>query len=278
MAKVTIHGADAGDAVDVVEHKLATIPTDFHHEVANDDVAGHRIIHKFGRVTAGTSFGAVAFGGVWQTVQPAAATALRVAAGNVNDDVSGSGAWDVVLHGLGPTGKRQVATVSTNGTSAGSPSVETFIRINRGFVDLSGTYATTSSGSHAADIVIENAAGNADWLTIDATGYPRGQTEIACFAIPAEEKAFINGINIYTDSTRSSDIIVLQRGDILKAAAPYKAMREVLAITGINNPITITPKAPLGPFPPLTDLIFLGKVGASTGDIVVDFEMVLEDA
>lgn len=240
-------------------------------------IPGTSVVHKFGRAVVGTTFTPVAFGGFYNVLQPASATTLRVKAGNANDTAAGTGAREITLIGLDETGAEVTETLATAGASASSATSATFIRLYRLYVSVSGTYATQSAGSHAADIVIENGAGGTDWATIDSTDFPKGQSEIGVFSVPLGKTAYIEAFNIQVDSNKPADVILFQRPDILQAAAPYSGMRILVQSIGLTGSFGITSTAPLGPLPALTDVGFMAKVGVGTGILTVDFEIYLED-
>jgi len=153
--------------------------------IARGDMLGHSVVHKFGHNEAvGTSYEAIAAGGIWRTLQPASATTLRVKAGNTNDTNGGSGAWEIELQGISATGALITETVTLAGTSASTATTQTFIRLIRFFVTKSGTYGTPSAGSHADAIVIENGAGGTDWGTIPLSGLAHGQSQVALYTVP----------------------------------------------------------------------------------------------
>jgi hypothetical protein len=235
------------------------------------------VVHKFGAGNVGTSFVPVSRGNIYRTPQPAAATALRVKAGNANDTAAGTGARKITLQGLDETGALVEEELSAAGTSASSATSATFIRLFRAFVSESGTYATASGGSHAADIVIENAAGTEDWATISSTGFARSQTEIGAYTVPLGYRAFIGSYTVFTDSTKSTDFLMFRRSSILRAEAPYAAMRILLESSGAAGQEGEVFNTPLGPFGELTDIGFMAKVSTSTGDVDVDFEILLEE-
>jgi len=244
-----------------------------------DQIAGRKaeeIIHKFGRNPAvGTSFAPVSIGGIYRTPQVANATKLRVKAGDADDTAGGSGARKITIQGLNAQGEFTSNEIPTAGLSAGAASQDEFIRLYRAFVSESGTYATQSVGSHADDIVIENAAGTEDWVTIDSTGFPKGQSEIACYTVPLGYVAYVSGQHLYVDSNKTADIIFFQRNLALQSEAPYSAMRTIQSYVGIvgeaeaNHVMT-----PLGPFDQLTDLGYLAAA-TSTADVSIDFEITL---
>ena len=245
-------------------------------EQSKGNVTGTSLIHKFGRNTAvGTTFVPVALGGVYQTPQPASATSLRVkAGGDANDTAAGSGAREVTLQGLDETGALATEAVATAGASASSATTTTFIRLFRAWVSSSGTYATATTGSHSAAITIENSAGGTDWLTIDATGFPRGQSEVGVYTIPNGYTGYLEGYRIFTDSTKTTDYILFRRESILDAAAPYEAMREVSTgqIKGENA--TIAYGAPVKLTGPC-DIGFMAKVGTGTAQVTAEFDLIL---
>lgn len=233
------------------------------------------IVLKFGRSSnVGTSFAPVSIGNIYRTPQPAAATALRIKAGNANDTAAGSGAREVTLIGMDETGAEVTEVIATAGASASSATAATFIRLYRAYVSKSGTYATAAAGSHAADIVVENAAGTEDWATIGASDFPKGQTEIGSYTVPLGMTAWISEIVLHVDSSKSVDIILFQRAGVLDTAAPYSAMRLVKNFVGVNGVFT----APL-PFPlrfgELTDVGFMAKVATGSADVSVDMDMVV---
>ena len=77
---------------------------DFLIEVSKGNIAGHSLVHKFGKnEDVGATFEPLTIGGVYQTLQPAAATTLRVKAGNANDTAAGTGAREVTVQGLDET-------------------------------------------------------------------------------------------------------------------------------------------------------------------------------
>ena len=70
---------------------------EFWLNVQRGNVPGASVVHKFGRNAAVTTMAPIAFGGVYQTPQPASATTLRVKAGNTNDTAAGSGAREITI-------------------------------------------------------------------------------------------------------------------------------------------------------------------------------------
>lgn len=252
---------------------------DFLIEVAKGNIAGHSIVHKFGRYDAiGTTYTPVAGGGIYQTPQVSGATTLRIrAGGHANDTAAGIGAREITLEGLDETGATVIETLATAGASASSVTTATFIRLFRVHVSASGSYATSAMPSHADTITIENGAGGTDWTSIVDTDFARSQSEIGVYTVPLGKTAYILGVNVTIDSSKVADVIFFQRRNILETAAPYTAMRMLFQLTGIIAPESIKPKAPFGGFPALTDVGAMAKVSTGTGSIEVDFDILLVD-
>lgn len=244
-------------------------------------VSGWSVVHKFGRnLAVGTTFAPITEGGIYRTPQVSAATALRIkAGGNANDTAAGSGAREITLQGLDETGAYVEETLATAGASASSPTTTTFLRLFRLFVSASGTYATATTSSHAADIVVEDAAGTQDWATIRFDGLGLGQSLIGSYTVPLGYTAYVTAANVFTDSTKTTDLVFFKRDNILATSPPYDPMRAQLDVRVQGAGRSINFEAPLGPFGPLTDIGFLGRVGTGSAETSVDFEIWLrEDA
>lgn len=252
---------------------------DFWQAVGEGLIPGHSHVHKFGRhLGIGTSYAPICIGGIWRTPQVSGATALRVKAGNANDTVDGSGARRITIEVLDETGVLIQEEIPTAGESAGAASTVTALRFLRAWVSESGTYATVTSNSHAAAIVIENAAGNEDWGTIDfGDSVGRGQTEIGCYAVELGKTAFITNVNVSADSTKVTEFLLFQRRNILQTVAPYSSFRTIEEFGGVAGEGGFETTIPLGPFPALTDLMMLGKSAAGSPECDIDFEIMLED-
>ena len=252
-------------------------------DIAAGLVPGWSLVHKFGRhLAVGTSFVPVSVGGIYLTPQPAAATTLRVKAGNANDTAAGSGAREVTVQGLDETGALVSEALATAGASASATTSATFIRLFRVFVSSSGTYAAPAAapaaGSHAADVVIENGAGGTDWLTIDSTDTPKGQSEVAFYSVPLGFNAYVASLLIAIEtaaSAKPTEIVLVRREAILDAAAPYAPWRALMSFGGLIGVTTLRPNTPIK-LSELTDIGFLAKAASGTPAVAIDFEIYLE--
>jgi len=251
------------------------VEKNFWIELQRGNISGFSSVHKFGRNPAvGVTYAPVSIGAVYQTPQAAAATKLRVKAGDANDTAAGSGAREITVIGLDETGTEVTETLATAGASASSATTATFMRLYRAYVSASGTYATSTTSSHAANIVIENNAGGTDWLTIDVTSYSKAQSEVAAYSIPLGKTGYIKTIHISVDSKKVADVTMFFRENILEAAAPYSAMRIQSQMVGVVGEVTRHPETPFGPYAALTDIGFMAKA-AAVAEIDINFEIIL---
>jgi hypothetical protein len=247
-------------------------------DVARGLSSGIVSVKKFGRNKAvGTTFTPIALGGVYNTPQVSGATTLRVkAGGNANDTAAGSGAREVTLIGLDENFEEITIPVATNGASASSATTETFTRLYRAFVSKSGTYATPTAGSHAGEIVIENGAGGTDWLTIDATGFPKGQSEVGAFTIPANTTGYVKLRDLSIDSGKTIDMVFFAREGVDETAAPFSPMRAQSVISGVTGGSVETfgsVEIPFGPYNGPTDMGFMARVSSGTASVSIEFEI-----
>lgn len=239
-------------------------------------------ILKFGRNDAvGTTLVPIAFGGVYQTPQAAAATTLRIkAGGHANDTAAGTGAREVTFEGLDENWNFVTEAVATAGALASSATTITFTRLLRFYVSASGTYSTSAAASHSGDIVAENGAGGTDWGTIDATTlvYGLSQSEIGAYSIPIGFTGYVKLRQLTVNSGKVIDLVFFSRGGADDTAAPYEANRAKSVLIGVDGGLIDNysdTEVPYGPFQGPCDLGFMGRVGASTGDISVEFEIIL---
>lgn len=249
---------------------------DFLIEVAKGNVPGHELITKFGRSAAvPAAFAPLSFGGNYRTPQVGALTALRIkAGGNANDDAAGSGAREITIEVLDQTGALQTEVLATAGASASADTSIAVLRLNGWYVSKSGTYATQSAGSHAADIELEDTGANS-WSIIDATGFPKGQSQIGCYTVPLGKKAYLLDYSLTVDSGKSIDAVFFKRENILQTSAPYDAMRTVLEHAGIVDKISEEIPGAIE-FNELTDIGWMVQ-GASTPKADVTFRILLVD-
>ena len=254
-------------------------------DISRGLASGIESIKKFGRATVDTTFSPLCFsgttGGIYNTPQSGSATTLRIkAGGNANDTAAGSGAREVTLQGLDQNFEFATEAIATAGASASSATTTTFTRLFRAYVSASGTYATVTAGSHAGDITIENGAGGTDWGTIDSTDFPKGQSEIGAYTVPAGKTGYVKLRNMSVNSGKTVDLVFFQRPSADDTSAPYAGMRAQSVVSSVTGGAIETfgsVEIPFGPYVGPTDIGFMGKVDVGTGSISVEFEIFLLD-
>lgn len=247
--------------------------------VSRGNMLHAHVHHQFGRnLACPTTYVPVSDAGIYRTPQPAGATALRIkAGGNAADTAAGSGARSIKLYGLNAQGDEITEVIATAGTSASQATTQTFIRLYLAEVYESGTYGTQAAGSHAASIVIENAAGTEDWASILLNGFPSSSSAIGSITVPRNHVGLVTSFSISVDQTKSTDILILQRSGILDAAAPYQPIKKVQEFVGVSASSAIRFDMPIR-FPELTDVGVLAKVSNGTGAVSVDMEILMLEA
>lgn len=249
---------------------------DFYFQVADGQISGYSSVNKFGRNDAiSATFTPICMGGVYRT--PTTATTLRIKAGDASDDVSATGAQVITLQGLDDNWTEVEEDLTCAGTAASSNTSNSFYRLFRAYVSRSGTYGAQGAGSHAADIVIENSAGTEDWLTIDATDFPRGQSEVGAYTVPAGKKGYVKLTEANVDANKNGSIILYQRPNADDLSANYSgAIRIVSEFSGLTGRAVTNKSTPFGPFVGPCDIGFMAKL-AALGAVNVDFEIILKD-
>ncbi len=246
--------------------------------VAGNELHGLETVFKFGHNDSiGTSFAVVSEAGLYHTPKAADAVALRLkSGGNAADTAAGAGARAVTLVGIGPTGARISETVATAGASASAATSQLFMRLYRAFVSDVGTYsADMNTGSHAASIVVESAAG-AEWASIIATDFPESQTQIAAFTFGLGQRGYLSGIHLFIESTKVVDFILLQRDDILNDTTEIKAVRLLAELNAATGDVQFHFEEPIF-FAELTDVALLARVSASTASVNAQMTFVINE-
>jgi len=243
-------------------------------------VNGGAKVNKFGLNEAvGTTYEAITTLGVYRQPQPASATPLRVkAGGNTADAPTGAGARSVVLQGINALGEFITETIPTGvAGAAGAQSARSFIRLFRCFVGASGTYANqVGTESHAADIVIENAAGTEDWATIEfGSVIAKGQSSIGCYTVPKGFTAYITDLIFSIDANKPADLLLMQRQNLTNATPPYSPRRTIEEYIGIAGTVDIAFRVPIGPFPEFTDILSYTRVTQGTAAVSIGLDIVL---
>lgn len=244
-------------------------------KVAEGEVPGYSLIHKFGAGTLTTTMKPITNAGTFQT--PTTAQSLEIVSSSANDTAAGTGAQAVTFIGVDTNWNEvELATVELNGTTAVALG-ETRFRVYRWYVSRSGTYATESAGSHAGILTLRGAGGGTTWDTMPISPFPVGQSQIGVVTIPDGYEARLLSKNIFVDSTKTADIYFFKRDNADDLVTPYSGiMRLVEREVGISGGYDLTTVAPKGPFTGPCDVGFMGVMSVGTSECSVEFEMLLK--
>ena len=256
----------------------SNLSRDFALEIArngadNPETAKYRVIHKFGsNEDVGTSEEDIWInGGIYTWLKTT--RRLEAIADSAADDSAGTGAWSIVVEGLDANYNEIQETIVMNGTTATDSTTQAFVRVNRAYVTQMGTYHDGNAGN----ITIRIAGGGAVQAVISGIEPDKGQTQIARYTVPSGYRAWLVGFYIEVQSTKSADFHFWQYRNANDTTSVYSgAKRLVFQLDGIESAFSPTIKAPIGPFPAMTDLWFSALASAVNTNVSADFEIWLE--
>jgi hypothetical protein len=250
-------------------------PSSFELDTAIGRVSGQTAFNKFGRnESVGTTIEPVSTGGVYPT--PTALTSLEIVSSSSNDTSAGTGARTVTIIGIGTNYAEVSETVTMNGITAVALANQ-YYRVYRAYVATSGTYASSTAGSHAGTLTIRVSGAGATWASIGLIdGLGRGQTQIASYTVPASKKLYILSLDFSIENGKAISLYLFQRTNIDTVSAPFaplRVLREYTLSTGTNRiqldyPLIINEK---------TDVGFMAETSSGTGSLSVQFDGVLID-
>lgn len=240
-------------------------------EVAKGNVAGHSLVHKFGRndAVANGSWEFVSLLSAATSFLSADTTARIKAGGNAADTAAGAGAREVTFVGVDDNLAEVAEAVATAGAGASSATTASFWRIYRAYVSSHGTYGD----SNTAAITIENSGGGTDLIQIAAE---EGQTQYAGFTVATGTTAYLLGVLISVDASKPADIKMIKRENFNDTSVPVQAYRLVRYWDGIQGAFSYEPKAPLK-FDALTDIWFEAQGDGAQTEVSVDFDLLIVD-
>jgi len=240
-------------------------------EVAKGNVAGHSLVHKFGR-NAALPNGSWAFVvGLGLTAWPlSAATAVRVKAGDVADDAGGAGAREITVQGIDDALAETSEAITTNGVAASTATTALFWRVHRAWVSSAGTYGAANT----AAVVIENGAGGTDLIQI---AVEEGQTQFAGWSVPLGKTAYLISASFTVDATKSADFRLFTRESLNDATPPVASVRIRRYWDGVAGDLMYTPTSPELSCPALTDIWIEGYGNGAGVEAAASFELLLVD-
>ena len=244
---------------------------DFLIEVQKGNVAGHSLVHKFGRNDAVPN-------GTWAHVSlipfdtadfMEAAETVNVVGNNVNDTAGGTGAQTIVVQGIDSTFTELMETITLAGGADSSATSASWWRIHRAWVASSGAYGGNNTGT----ITIENAS--TDQLIQIAAG--EGQTQYAGWSVPIGKTAYLMSVLITVESGKSVDFRMFTRESFDDVTTSFVPPRLKLHFDGLDAPMFFEPRSPMSAINAKTDIWWECNGSAGSEQVSVDFELLIVD-
>lgn len=245
---------------------------DFLAEVAKGNVAGHSLIHKFGRNPAAPN-------GTWAFVTTlgqtahalSAATTVRIkAGGDAEDAAAGDNAREITVQGIDSNFAEITEAITTAGASASDATTASFWRVHRAWVSSCGTYGA----ANLDDVVIENSGGGTDIITIAAG---EGQTQDAIWTVPLGKTAYMMGVSVTVDAAKPADIRIFTRADIDDTSAPMESKRLKKYFDGIKGHLPYQPRSPELMIAAKSDIWAEALGDGNATAVAVDIELLVVD-
>jgi hypothetical protein len=245
---------------------------DFLIEVQKGNIAGHAMVHKFGRNDAVAS-------GSWEHIsllsgatafRSSAATMRVKAGGDAADTAAGAGATEVTIEGIDSAFAETSEAVATNGALASSATTASFWRVHRAWVSGVGTYGAANTGA----ITIEDSASAADMLLI---GAGEGQSQYAGWTVPASKTAYLLSVHVTVDATQRADIRCFTRNTIDDTSAPMPSKRLKLYWDGVVENFVYRPMGPELSIAEKSDIWFEAQGSGGATEVSCDFELLVVD-
>jgi hypothetical protein len=190
---------------------------------------------------------------------PQAPTTVRVKAGGDVNDVAttGSGARTIRVIGLDSNGDETQEDIALAGASASTSTTTSFWRVHRAYVLTTGTYG----GSNTGAITVENTAGTADLLKMEAGG---SQTRLGIFSIPTGWTGYLVAFETHVESTKPADIRIRVRTDYKTVSGDMAPIREVFFEGGVDGEAyNVFEGIPLAVIPQNSDIWIEAKGGGA---------------
>lgn len=241
-------------------------------EVQQNKVAGHSMVHKFGRNGSVPN-------GTWEFVNRlgftgwplSAATTVRIkAGGDAADTAAGAGAREVTVQGIGDSFNEVTEAIATAGAGASDATSTSFWRVHRAWVSSVGTYGAANTGA----VVIENSGGGTNLIEIGGAG--KGQTQFAAWTVPIAKTAYLLSMHIQVDTNKSANVRAYTRADMDDATVPMKSKRLKLFFA-VKGDYRYSPEGPELVIPARTDFWVEASGDGAACAVTVNFELLVVD-
>lgn len=240
---------------------------DFLIEVGKGNVPGHSLV----RVNGANSAASTTLQDIWGTggvkVPLQAAETMDIVSTDTTNDISGgTGANVVRVVGVGATGASQTEDVTLLATVV--PTIATFLRVD--YIELVsvGTYGGSNLGAITATATTA--------ATVQATmAIGEGRSGQSHYFVPLGFNAQLMRISITVDSNKTADVHMNERAAALDITTPFSPVISRHHWEGINYSEETFKANHL--FSELTDIWFACQMTSGTGEVDVDYDILLID-
>ena len=250
------------------------------YDSSNDLIPGTTVQKKTGyNGVVGTTWSVISSAGVYQTpTSPVSLEIVSSAAQDAQDDI---GAHEITIIGLDANWAKQTVTVATDATNGTTPAAVTgtWLRVTSAYVSVSGTYATSGTGSHVGTITIRQAGSGTTWATIPLINtIGAGRALIGCYTVPIGYEACLFQVSAGVESNKIVSMAMIVRENANDVTTPYSGASVMSFLPGLGGGLNHSltgDQFPFGHYHGPTDIIFTGYVPSGTAAVSIELEMLL---
>ena len=215
-----------GKATNSMTSSLIRIGNDHNLDLSRGLLINESVIHKFGaNSNVGTTEVYLAINNlIGMPAAPSVVTAVSDSAEDTN--LTGDGAYTVEITGLDTSFNEVSETLTMNGLTSSTASVNSYWRVYRARVLTCGLVRQSNVGT----ITIEYAAEDA----LDV-GPQAGSSETTHFVVPAGKTGYITRLHTSVDGKKTADISFWLQPDFNDVSSPFPARRLLSKIIGLSG-------------------------------------------
>jgi hypothetical protein len=246
--------------------------------ILEGQIPGLSAVRKFGQnPSVGTTFAPITSAGVYPT--PTAAVSLEFVSSSTSDALNSTGMHEITVVGLSASWVEQTVTIAAHATD-GTVAVAltgTWLRVYRAYVSKSGTYGSSSGGSHTGTITIRVAGGGATWATIPLINtFAVGQSQIGGYTIPSGKVGYVFIRDISAESGKTATTMFFTRPNADDVNSTFTGtVTGQTAHASLTGGAIFVPNAddPIGPLTGPCDVVMMGFFASASGAISCEFDI-----
>jgi len=266
--------ADRVNANSGAEYMLKTSPRWFLLEIQRGNVAGHAIEHVFSHNPSAGTTAVDIWKGTGNLTFLQVPVTIEAISTSADDDAVGIGTRVITVHGLDENWNVIQEDITMNGITATLPTTKSFIRVRKAEVKDTGTYGVSNSG--IITIRVSGAGSTLGEIGTD-NGLQLGSTFNSHYSVPAGKTAYILEYEVITAANKIGSVHFIKRERADVTTAPFGPVITKSIEDGLAGPNGHSPVSPEDGIPEKSDVWFKGLFVSGTGEITVNYEMLLID-